>query len=166
MTQTITGNVGTRFDITVCDTATCTGQEDIAHQIESTVGDLTLTDDDYIISLCGTVGTTAIDGLDLNALSYITGTGYVLNARTNLTQPVDLTTIKNITIHNKGTVEVITISDATATSFLPASEQITIKPGASAVIYNGPDFTIGVNGQIKIVSDTASTPIEIYIAGA
>ena len=164
--STITGNAGLRFNLTESDTTTDTGTVTQTYTIEDSVGDLTLTDSDKIFTITGTIGTSAVT-LDLNDIANTSGgadaTAYDLEVTRN--QDGDLTTIKALFVHNKSTSATVTLSPADATSFLPASEQITIPSGCANGFSYGTAQTISTSGQFKIVSDTTTTTVEIYILG-
>lgn len=165
MTITVSGNVGTRFNVSVEDTSNNTGSSTVNYSIEASVGDLTLTNADKFVAFYGNIGITAVS-IDLMALQYLTGADYKVYPVV-ATIPVVLSNVKAIYIHNKHVSQTLTAYVAAATSFLPASEQITIQPGASSVVYNGPAIAItGLNNLFRLIASGLTTDFEMYIVGS
>ena len=162
--MTITGNAGINFNITETET-TDTGEVTQEHDTAATLSALTLASTDVVYTISGTVGTTAFD-FDLNAIDNASGTGYDMNVVRN--QEGDMTTIKMVAIHNTHATGTISVGSPAATSFLTwnsNSDDFDIEAGACVAFAYTTAKTIGTDGKINLVADTASTSFEIYVLG-
>ncbi len=156
------GNVGLKFRVIETDTALPTGNIVQTHELESSVGELTLSATGLVASISGYIGVTAKD-IDLNNLVNQSGADYDFEVVRN--QNVDFTTISAIVFHNKSTNSLI-VADAAATSFFPANEQRTVLAESGEEIVYPTPVTFGANGLINIVGSGLTTTFEMYIYGA
>ena len=162
----ITGNVGTAFDLTETNTTTSTGIISETYLVEASVGDLPISATDKAVGIAASIGTTAFDFdlYDIKNLSGGAGAGAYTFIPQRSTSPVVLATIKSILIHNKSAT-ILTITPGSVNSYLPASEQITIPAGGSNQFAYSTAQTIGASKTIKIISNGATSIVEIYILG-
>lgn len=164
MTKTLIGNAGLLFNVTETNTTTATGSSIVQSSIESSVGDLVITNTDYSIGLSGTVGTTA-QTLNLNSIQNISG-GVDAMSAVSVTTPIALTALKCLHVHNKS-LGTITLTPSVSNPFLTAGEQITIPSGCAVGLSYGTAQT--VSGTVKNIDITGSIDglaCEIYILGA
>ena len=163
--MSLSGNVGNRFDVAEATGNTTTGTIAQSYQIETSVGDMTLSTSDYAVSLWGYVGANSYQ-LDLNRVVNVSGAGTGIDVRVVRDQNRDFSTIKYIAIHNTDTAKNLTIVPGSTTSWFPASEQITLKPGMSVGLAYSNAETVGAStAAMSITGSAASTLHEIYILG-
>lgn len=164
MTRRITGTIGGRFNLTEVDTDNTAGNSTITTEIETTISALPILSTDLVVALVGTVGTVPTT-LDLSAVQIVTGgtdTLYPVKA----TAPVVFASIKSMVVHNKS-VNTVTVYEGAANSYLPASEQITLSPGAAIQIVYPTAQVVGPTAKnIRIKSTVNASACEVYIFGA
>ena len=164
MAKSLIGNAGLLFNVTETNTTTATGSSIVQSSIESSVGDLVITNTDYSIGLSGTIGTTT-QTLDLNSIQNISGGVDAMNA-ISVTTPIALTSLKCMHVHNKS-VGTITLTPNVTDSFLTIGEQITIPSGCAVGLSYGTAQTVSATVKnIDITGSANGLACEIYILGA
>lgn len=163
--STLTGDAGLYFDITESGSTTVTGTVTQTYQVSTTVGSITVTTADVSVAVYGYVGANSYQ-LNLNNISNVSGAGTGIAMVVARNQAVDLANLKYIVIHNADSTNNITIAKGATSSFLPASEQITLKPGMGVGLAYSNQETVGATSCVmSIVGGAASTYHEIFIIG-
>lgn len=165
MTITISGNSGSRFNITETNTDITVGNSTVTYSVDSSISDLTLTNSDKVIAFYGTIGTTPID-LNLQALTAMTG-GVDTITPAKTTTPISLNSIKTILVHNKAASGTIVLNPGTANPFFPASEKITVQAGCAIALEYAVAQTVDASTKtIKFTGSVNALSVELFLLGA
>jgi hypothetical protein len=161
----LSGNVGLRFNLIETTGNTTTGTYTQTHSITTTVGDMTIGTTDVAVSLYGVVGANTYE-LKLDNIVNYTGAGTGIDVQVIRNQKVAFNNIKMLSIYNQATSKNLIITPGTNSTFLAASEQVTLKPLQGMAFAYGNQETVGVSSScIYIKGSAASTPHSIYVFG-
>jgi hypothetical protein len=166
MAQTITGKVGTNFNLTVAETATSCGSKSVVYKCEDTVREVTYASTDKVVAWAGQVGTTGTT-LDLYAIADANDGTYYMRVQ-DTPSGVSLSGVRAFVVHNKAAAGTIKILVGAANSFLPASEQATVQAGSS-IMYaypatGGQTVTAAIR-NLKLTGSAINMDCEVYLIG-
>jgi hypothetical protein len=159
------GNAGIRFEITEVNTTTPTGTVEQVHEIGTTVGDVNIGTTDVAVSLYGYVGANSYQ-VNLANINNISGAGTGIDVKVTRNNAVTLSNVKVFMIDNLSTSNTLIVTPGATSSFLPASERITLQPQQGVGLSYGSQQTVGATScVISIVGGAGSTYHKIYILG-
>lgn len=163
--MSITGFSGQKFDI-VEYVETSTGDISQQHKTPDAISDLTISEDDLVYSVYGSVGTTAFN-FDFTDINNQSGTGYSTQIVRN--NDGDLTGLKSFVLYNTSDSNNIILGSASANnafSWLDVDNGIIIPPGASFMLVFTTALTIdSTHRLISIDASSSSTTFLMYILG-
>ena len=164
MAITLTGTAGNNFNISVTDTATNTGSKSVTYTDEVAVRSVTYTNSSKVCSYSGQIGTTGTT-IDLYALADANDGTYFMRLQ-DTQATIVLSSLLVLNIHNKDVTNSLTVVPGASNSFLPASEQITVKAGCSVQLVFPAGQTVNATTRnIKLVGAAVALSAEIYILG-
>jgi len=161
----LTGNFGLRVDLAETTTANTTGSSYRTYSAETAVSDITIGTTDKAAALWGYVGANSYQ-LNLGNIINYSGAGTGIDVRVVADQNVEFSNVKMVVFHNKDTANNLLLVPGAASSFLAASEKITLKPGQGVGLAYGNMETVGATTcVIAVYGSAASTLHEVYVVG-
>ena len=163
----LTGEFGIRVNLVETTGANSTGTYTQSFTAESSISNATIASTDFAVSLAGVIGgNTSV--LNLSNVINLASAGTGTDVKVVKNQNVVFSSIKQIVVHNQhtGTNLVYITSASAASTWIPASDRITITPqGAWGQVYNAVTVTGATSSNIFFNASGGSTPIEIFLVG-
>lgn len=163
--MSVTGFSGQKFDI-VEYVETSTGEISQQHKTPDAINNLTISEDDLVYSIYGSVGTTAFD-FDFTDINNQSGSGYSTQVVRN--NDGDLSGVKSFVLYNTSENNNLILGSAStnnAFSWLDVDNGLIIPPGASFMLVFPDPLTIdSTHKLISIDASSASTTFLMYILG-
>ena len=165
--MTLTGEYGIRVNLAQTTGTTTTGTYYQTYQAESSISNPTIIASNKVAGLYGVVGANSAQ-ISLYNLVNVSGSGTGIDIRVDHDQNVSFSSVKQIVIQNQNTgTNNLIVVPGTTSSFLTASERMTIKPGqAMSYVYSNGETAGASTTNIAISASAGSTQFEMFIVGS
>lgn len=164
--MTLTGEYGIRVNLVQTTGTTTTGTYAQTFTAESSISNPTIVASNKVAGLYGVVGANSAQIAVYNLVN-VSGAGTGIDIRVDKDQNVSFSNVKQLVFHNQNTgTQNLIIVPGTTSSFLAASERLTLKPGmAMSYVYGNGESAGATTTNIAIFASGGSTQFEMFVVG-